>query len=178
MGLYVAPRIPSEKLHNARASYAGDVEAEDVLALYDATLIGNAKDGAVLTDDRLVFQNHGMDPVHVVAYDDVVRVDQKRRLLGGRRVSLQVNRGRATFDLMLDFSGRPDAAEYVARFLKEAMLHPGGGPASSPGTAPSDRERVHAALASLHDEGVLPRRTMEAMLAAFNEASNGGDTTT
>lgn len=42
--------------------------------------------------------------------------------LGGKKVDLVVNWGRATFDLTMDFSGAPDAADYVADFLHAAML--------------------------------------------------------
>ncbi|MEX2400623.1 MAG: hypothetical protein WD423_07610, partial [Rhodothermales bacterium] len=122
MGLYLAPNIPPSKLRNALGDYADSIEASEVLALYDATLMGNAKDGALFTADRLVFQNHGLDPVHEVRYADVVGVNPRRKWIGGRRVVLKVNRGRATFDVTIDFSGRPEASDFVARFLKEAML--------------------------------------------------------
>lgn len=122
MGLYLAPNIPSSKLRNALGDYADSIEAADVLALYDATLMGNAKDGALFTADRLVFQNHGLDPIHEVRYADIVGVNRQRKWIGGRRVVLKVNRGRATFDVTIDFSGRPKASDFVARFLKEAML--------------------------------------------------------
>ncbi|PSQ89828.1 MAG: hypothetical protein BRD43_02960, partial [Bacteroidetes bacterium QS_4_64_154] len=42
--------------------------------------------------------------------------------LGGKGVDLTVNRGRATFELTMDFSGATDAASYVADFLDAAMV--------------------------------------------------------
>lgn len=124
MGLYVTPDLPQAKVRNALSDYATAVEAADVLALYDATLSGTGSDGAVFTTERFVFQNNDLQSAQSVQYEDLVGVEATSRWLGlgGKRVDLTVNRGRATFDLSMDFSGAPDAAEYVADFLHAAML--------------------------------------------------------
>lgn len=121
LGLYVAPDIPADRLRNAIRDYAPDLAAEDVLALYDATLLRNAKDGAVFAADRFVFQNNDLEAPQTVRYSDIVSVEAAKKLLGGRRVQVGVNRGRATVELTIDFSGRPAAARYVAEFLSDAM---------------------------------------------------------
>lgn len=122
LGLYAAPDIPKDKLQNATRDYARGLEREEVLALYDGTLMGNATDGAVFTADRMVFQNNPLDPVQEIRYADIVGVESKRRLLGGRAVIVDVNRGRAMISLTVDFSEKPKAGEFVARFLEEAMV--------------------------------------------------------
>ena len=177
MGLYVVPHIPRDKVNNALRDYASTVEEGQVLALYDATLIGNGKDGAVFTADRLVFQNNNMEPVHEVRYEDVVHVVRKRRLMGGQRLVLSVNRGRATFDLALDFSGRPKACPYVARFLQEAMMRPGSGESGTfadsveggvdPAEGGTDPTEVRKVLDALHARGVLSTKDRQAMLNAI-----------
>lgn len=174
MGLYVAPGIPADKLRNAIGDYAEGLHAEDVLALYDATLLGTGKDGAVFTRDHVVFQNNDMEEVHRVRYVDIVAVDRRRKLLGGRRVVLKVNRGRATFDLTLDFSGRPKASEYVARFFKEAMLREEGGdrPENVPVRARTDADAVRAALDALLAEGSLTSPDRDAMLRVLRERAS------
>lgn len=121
LGLYVVPNIPSGKLHNAIGDYAKKVNRGDVVALYDATLMGSAKDGALFLADRLVFQNNNLEPAHEVRYADIVEIEEKKKLLGGQRLVLTVNRGRATIELEIDFSGKAKAAPYVARFLKDAL---------------------------------------------------------
>lgn len=168
IGLFVAPNIPEEKLSAALGDFAKTVDREDVVALYDATLMGSAKDGAVFTRDRVVFQNNDLQPIHDVRYEDIVQVDIRRKLLGGRRIVVSVNRGRATFDLEMDFSGKPDAAEYVLRFLREAMLRPDvaasakeAGPKT---TNDTDVQAVIAALDSLRENGLLSDAHYEAML--------------
>ena len=122
LGLYVQPDIPDDKLTNALSDYAHGVRKEDVVALYDATLFGSAKDGAVMTAERIVFQNTDLQPAQEMRYDDIVNVSRKKRLLGGAKVVVDLNAGQATVTHTIDFSGKGAAAQYVARFLHEAMM--------------------------------------------------------
>ena len=121
LGLYVAPDIPFKKLHNAIEDYAKDVRRREVVALYDATLMGSAKDGALFMADRLVFQNNNLEPAYEVRYEDLVQVEAEKKMLGGKRLKLSVNRGRATINLELDFSGKAKAAPYVTRLLEDIL---------------------------------------------------------
>ena len=170
MGLYLAPGIPKEKLQGALGDYAKNTDRDDVLALYDATLMGSAKDGAVFTAEGFVFENNDLEAAQGVRYADVVRVETKKKFLGGRRVNVDVNRGRSTFQLSMDFSGKPEAAEYVARFLQEAMLRGGretGEPAQTP-LAQTDVEAVEAALRTLRAEGKLAAADLQRLLDALH----------
>ena len=162
LGLYLAPEIPRPKLSAALGDYAHGVRPDEVLALYDATRLGSGKDGALFLADRFVFQNHNLQTPQTIRYEDVVRVEAKRLLLGGRRLEVDVNRGRATVTETLDFSGQPGAAEFVERFLREAMLRSaareeeGPGPGASVRTAAgSDVEAVARALDHLKAQGAL-----------------------
>lgn len=121
LGLYRHPSIPDDKLKNALEDYAHTVDRADVLALFDATLFGSAKDGAVFTADRLVFQNTDLQPAQEMRYDDIVGVESKRRLLGGSKILVDHNQGQATVTHTIDFSGKGDAAEYVERFLTRVI---------------------------------------------------------
>ena len=121
LGLFVDPDIPVKKVQNALQDYAKKVHRREVVALYDATLLGSGKDGALFLADRIVFQNNDLQPAYEVKYDDLVEVELKKKLMGGRTIELMVNRGRATINLELDFSGKSKAAPYVERFLQEAM---------------------------------------------------------
>ncbi len=122
IGLYVVPDIPFKKLHNAIEDYAKKVRRRDVVALYDATLMGSAKDGALFLHDRIVFQNNNLEPANDVQYVDIVQVELKKKMIGGQRLHLTVNRGRATINLELDFSGKAKAASYVGRLLEDIMF--------------------------------------------------------
>ena len=174
LGLFVAPDIPADKLRGALADYASGVAPASVLALYDATRLGSAKDGAVFLADRFVFQNNDLQTPRTVRYEDVVGVRSKRQLLGGRRVEVEVNRGRATITESLDFSAHGDAAEYVERFLREAMLTgagslAGSGPLAKPDAplapeARTDRAAVARALDALVGSGTLAPADRDKML--------------
>ena len=170
LGLYVAPDLPAAKLRAALADYAPEVDAADVIALYDATRLGSAKDGAVFLADRLVFQNNDLQPARTVRYEDVVGVRAKRKLLGGREVQIDLNRGRATVTETLDFSGQPGAAEFVERFLQQ-VLALGGQPAAAPPADPTaegtDRRAVEAALDQLLRLGRLTEADRARMLGAI-----------
>jgi hypothetical protein len=175
-GLYVAPDVPPDRLRNAVRDYAPDIDEGDVVALYDATILRSAKDGALFTADRFVFQNHDLEAPQTVRYADIVAVRADRKLLGGRRVIVEVNRGRATIELVIDFSGRPGAAGPVGRFLSEAMLlqsdeerRRAGGepPASEDSGGGTDRAAVRAALDRLLFEGRLSPSDRDRLLDAL-----------
>ena len=170
MGLFLTPDIPAGKLAAARSDYATDVTRDEVLALYDATLSGTGGDGAVFTADRFVFQNNNLQATQTVRYADLVGVDAQSRWfgLGGKQVVLTVNRGRATFELTMDFSGAPKAATYVAEFLDAAMVEDiDFAPAAEP--EETDVAAVRDALQRLRAERKLMegdyRRLMEALEA-------------
>lgn len=175
LGLYVEPYLPADRVRNAVRDYAPDVREADVIALYDATILRSAKDGAVFTTDRFVFQNHDLEAPQTVLYADIVGVRSDRKLLGGRKLVVEVNRGRATVDLIIDFSGRPGAAGPVARFLSEAMLRETpaearrSGRASAPeaGGGATDRAAVRTALDRLFFDGKLSPEDRDRLLDAL-----------
>jgi hypothetical protein len=179
MGLYVAPNVPDAKRRNALSDYGTEMPPGDVIALYDATLTGNAKDGALFAADRFIFQNNDLEATQTVRYRDLIGVKVKRRLLGGRKVVLDVNRGRATFQLTMDFSGATDAANHVARFLEEAIHR--SAQADMAGGAPvdpadehrgTDMEAVRSALMDLRTKGQLTSRDFRRLMDVL---ASGGD---
>jgi hypothetical protein len=54
---YAFDKIPPPKLHNAISSYAPVRSGETVIFLYDDTMFGSAKDGFLLTTERLYHKN-------------------------------------------------------------------------------------------------------------------------
>lgn len=169
MGLYVTPNLPAEKVQRALSTYAGMVERDDILALYDATLTGTGGNGATFTAERLIFKNHLFQSVQTVRYQDLVGVETASRWLGlgGKEVRLTVNRGRATFDLTMDFSGAPEAAEYVAEVLHDVMIQ---GVDLDEGTRDggTDVEAVHRALDRLRREEKLSDGDYDRLVSVLN----------
>jgi len=172
MGLFVTPDLPGDRLDNALSDFATDVKRAEVLALYDATLSGTGGDGAVFTATRFVFQNNDLQSTQTVRYPDLVGVEVQSRWLGlgGKQVALTVNRGRATFDLTMDFSGTPDAASYVADFLDAAMVRDiDFAPAAEPDT--TDTDAVHDALDRLRAEQKLTEADYQRLIDALEMSS-------
>ena len=167
LGLYVAPDIPDGKLGAALGDYAKDVDPEAVLALYDATRLGSAKDGALFLADRLVFQNNDLQPARSIRYEDIVGVKSKRKLLGGREIAIDHNRGRATVTETLDFSGQPGAAEYVERLLQQIMAQAVSTSPADPTASGTDRRAVADALDRLVALGRLTEADRDRMLDAL-----------
>lgn len=172
LGLYVGSDLPESKVENALSDYGTDVDREDVVALYDATLTGTGGDGALFTPDRLVFQNNDFQSVQTVRYRDLVGVEATRRWwgLGGKRVALSVNRGRATFDLSLDCSGVPEAAEYIADVLHAVMLEGVEFEAESP-AAETDVAAVRQALDGLRRQQKLTTEDFERLMELLGRSS-------
>lgn len=174
MGLYVAPDLPSDKVQRALSTYASTVDRDAVLALYDATLMGTGGNGATFTSDHLVFKNHAFQSVHTVRYQDLVGVETASRWLGlgGKEVQLTVNRGRATFDLTMDFSGAPEAADYVAEVLHEVMIQ-GVDLDESTGSVETNVEAVRRALDRLRSEQKLSDGDYDRLLHVLDASSRG-----
>jgi hypothetical protein len=166
LGLWLAPEIPPDKLRAAVGDYGRDVDAGTVLALYDGTRLGSAKDGILFLPDRLVKQTTDLEAPRAIPYSLVVGVRVRRRLLGGRRVEVEVGRGRTTVTETLDFSVHPGAAAHVERLLEHLMLAP---PApAAPGS--TDVAAVVAALDRLAGEGRLSESDRLRLLEALGQA--------
>lgn len=172
MGLYVVPDLPSGKVQRAISGYASDVQPDEILALYDATLMGTGGNGATFTADRLVFKNHAFQSVQTVRYRDLVGVETANRWLGmgGKEVHLSVNRGRATFDLTMDFSGAPEAADYVAEVLHDVMIQ-GVDLDGEDGAAQTDVEAVRRALDRLVAQQKLVEADYERLVSVLEDPS-------
>jgi hypothetical protein len=176
MGLFVQPHIPPEKLRNAVRDFGHGMHPNEVIALFDATLMGSAKDGAIFAVDRFIFQNTDLEAPQTIRYEDIVRVSTKRRFLSGRKLLLDVNQGRATVTLSLDFSGKPKAIQFVTRFLHEAMMRSietdVGAEASAKSVgARTDAGAVIAALDDLYEEGKLSLADYERLVDALEEGA-------
>lgn len=67
--IFFLPHIPPKKLANAVSEFGGNDGVEDVLALIDNTVFGNAKDGLLLTRSALHVHNIMETPFHVLLSD-------------------------------------------------------------------------------------------------------------
>lgn len=170
-GLYIAPDIPRSKLKNAVRDYAQSIrDKSTILALYDNTLMKSAKDGMLFLADRLIYQNNNLTPGQEIRYDDIVGVKVKRKLLGGREIHLSINRARATIEHTMDCSAHPESADFIARFLEEALFYAA---TESPSARPavSDQAAVRAALEPLRASGQLTDTDYERLMAVLETSA-------
>ncbi len=117
--LFVAPHIPGKRLSGALSAYA-ETLGEEPLAIYDATILGNGRSGMAFGETAFAFQNNIETPQRI-AYRDLITTEATGTKFFGRKLSLTINRGQATFETAVDFSANADAADHVARFLKAAI---------------------------------------------------------
>lgn len=158
MGLYVAPQIPPDLLRNAVESFGNGAKPDAVLALFDNSIFGNARDGVLLKADGIVFKKSGQQ-AHEVRYEDITHVDKKKGFLS-KALHLDVNRGRATFTVTIDVSNNAEALDYLYRFLQEAMLQPVP-------VGATDWEAVQQALLALRCRGLLRHEDYDRLLGGF-----------
>ncbi len=55
--VYIAPEIPEKKLNNVIKAYNCEDYQKSILAVYDNTLLGSAKEGLVFTGEKLLYNN-------------------------------------------------------------------------------------------------------------------------
>lgn len=168
MGLYVEPNIPQKKLLGAIGDYAPEVRAEEVIALYDGTLFGSARDGTLFLADRLVSQANDLESPRTLSYAEVVGVSHHRKTLGGRQVDVEVARGRTTVTEVLDFAAHPDAATHVAQLLEAALMAPPPGASDAPRAVGTDPAAVADALDRLVHIGRLTDVDRRRLLAVLD----------
>lgn len=61
--VFVAPEIPEKKLNNAAKSMKLEANINSLIAIYDNTAFGSAKDGLAFTGEKFVFKPMFQDPV-------------------------------------------------------------------------------------------------------------------
>ncbi len=108
--VFFAPEIPERKLRNAIENYARAGSGERALALIDNSFFGSAKDGVLLTRER-IYSNEWSDVTFALELDAIESVEfleidsaKEIRLNGAKFVVLHMADARSvrTFAEMLD----------------------------------------------------------------------------
>lgn len=80
--VFCKPDIPLKKLGNAIHSYAPSIQIDDVLVLVDDTFFGSAKDGLIITTDRIFAKELASKPISFsLASITGIGVEQKKILI-------------------------------------------------------------------------------------------------
>ena len=72
--VFIAPGIPEKKLNNAAKAYDMVDSLSSIVAIYDNTLFGSAKEGIVFTGKKMVYREMMESPVSL-AFSDIETVD-------------------------------------------------------------------------------------------------------
>lgn len=143
---YFAPRIPVKKLSAARGNYAADLKEGEVVALVDTTVFGGAKEGIVLTEERMRVKEL-MSTTVDLPWTDI-------RSLDIRGTAIWINGHQVADCPMVDKPELERLFAVVREFLREANPNGSSGAAGkaslaasnpAPWTDPVLREEVYVA---------------------------------
>ncbi|RKZ74671.1 MAG: hypothetical protein DRQ57_10190 [Gammaproteobacteria bacterium] len=82
--VFVAPEIPGKKLNNAVKAFNCEDNLDSILAIYDNTSFGSAKEGLVFTGEKIIYKPSSSEPTELhfndfesVEYIENVTVNEK-----------------------------------------------------------------------------------------------------
>lgn len=68
--IYVFPEIPENLATNAIASYANDINYNDIILLADDTIWGSAKSGFLITRNKTIYSKHSQQNCPIIISND------------------------------------------------------------------------------------------------------------
>lgn len=84
--LFLVPEIPYSKSANVVDSYAMNIDVDEIILLYDDTALGGAKDGFIITNDRIYAHQFLMQPVSIKINEiDFITVSEHDFLINGEK---------------------------------------------------------------------------------------------
>ncbi|MGK5036370.1 hypothetical protein [Janthinobacterium sp. LB3P118] len=126
--LYVAPHIPESKLAAAIASYGKGMRAEDVIVLIDDTLFGGAKEGIMISKDKLAMKVMMDTPrLFFWKHTESVAIQKRKLLVNGNEIAQLVQLGEkelGPFFARLSRSLPPDVPAIAAPAAAQQLAAP------------------------------------------------------
>ncbi|MGQ7248133.1 hypothetical protein ACUN9Y_12420 [Halomonas sp. V046] len=85
--IYCAPSIPVKKISGALSSYGNWVDSEDVIVLIDDTAFGGAKEGVLITEEKIAMKAM-MDSPRLFFWKNIqkISIQKKKIFINGRGV--------------------------------------------------------------------------------------------
>lgn len=99
--VYITPEIPEKKLNNAIKAYKCESFYESILAIYDDTVFGSAKDGLVFTGEKMI---HSDGKLTEYIYSEIQSVEYVR-------------------DVSVNDKGKEKVLEYVKIIMNDDTEH-------------------------------------------------------
>lgn len=81
--IHVAPQISEKKLNNAIKSFGFSGNPSTIVALYDNTLFGSAKEGVLFTGEQLIYRRVLSDPISV-PFATIASVEYVEKVTGSK----------------------------------------------------------------------------------------------
>ncbi|SQB29509.1 Uncharacterised protein [Citrobacter koseri] len=98
--VFIAPDIPEKKLNNVAKVYNLDESLNAVLAIYDNTVFGSAKDGIIFTGEKLAVKEPFEAPydvfyrdIEAVEYAEIVTVNEKGKGKSTEVITIRLKNG-------------------------------------------------------------------------------------
>ena len=84
--IFIHPDIPYSKSANAVDTYAKNVKVDEIILLYDDTAFGGAKDGFIITSDKIYAHQFLMEPVSININEiDYITISDHDFLINGEK---------------------------------------------------------------------------------------------
>jgi len=122
--VFVTPKIPDKKLNNAVKAFNCEDNLDSILAIYDNTLFGSAKEGLVFTGEKIIYKPSSSEPTELhfndfesVEYIENVTVNEKGKEKREEYIEITLSSGKTV--TLKDLS----SCNYkqLAELLKEAF---------------------------------------------------------
>lgn len=75
--IHVHPKIPMQKKLNALSSYCAGLDSNEVIILIDDTLFGGAKEGVIITNEKIIAKEMFEDPREVY-FDHITHIHSEK----------------------------------------------------------------------------------------------------
>jgi len=81
--VHVAPNIDEKRLNNAIKSFSYVGQPDGIVALFDNTLFGSAKEGLLFTGERVIYKQVFSDPISI-GYSSIAKVEHVEKPVGDK----------------------------------------------------------------------------------------------
>lgn len=131
--IYIHPDIPRTKTANAINTYCHELNHDDILILVDDTVFGSAKNGMVITNNK-IFSKEQMEKPLSFSFDSNTKFFVERKVMA---VAVYINNIKLANTTQPSYKNLVDLFDNVNSFLKEKYPHEGIAPARTAAPTPA-----------------------------------------
>jgi hypothetical protein len=120
--VYVTPEIPEKKLNNAIKAFNCEDVYKSILAIYDDTIFGSAKEGLVFTGEKMIHHKYGeflYSNLNSVEYIKNVTIDDKGKEKKDEFIVIETKNNKHTLEYGLTGIDKKKFAEFLNKIITE-----------------------------------------------------------